>query len=229
MMSAFRALMVDPPWPYRANEPGIFKASAGIGASARHRYGLMTLADLAALPVGEIAAPDGAHLYLWCTNRFVEQAHALARGWGFGPVTLITWVKPRRDGRPSAGGTGYYFRNCTEHMIFAVRGSLRTDQAVTRPTAYLWPRTPHSVKPEASYRLIEAASPGPRIELFARRQRPGWTCLGDAIDGQDIRSAVASVLASDSGPRCAIDGQCPSPSIEAARAHQAMAQGGQAL
>ena len=77
--------------------------------------------------------------------------------------------------------TGYYFRSATEHLLFAVRGILRL-AGPCRPTAYLLPRQPHSVKPDFFYDLIEEQSPGPCLELFARRPRAGWSQWGNQIE-----------------------------------------------
>jgi len=134
----------------------------------------MTMDDLLELRPD---ADTSAHLYLWTTNAFMEQAHVLARTWGFAPKTICTWVKLTPDGKASMR-TGYYFRGATEHWLFCVRGSLRLLRA-DLPTAYLWPRLPHSVKPDAFYDLVESASPGPYLELFARRQRLGWDTWGN--------------------------------------------------
>ena len=132
-------------------------------------------------------AERDAHLYLWTTNAFMVEAHDLATAWGFKQKTILTWVKTRRDdsSRPSMK-VGHYFRGATEHCLFCVRGSLRLLAAEGLPTAYLWPRLPHSVKPDAFYDLVEKASPGPYAELFARRARCGWDYpIGDqALGGE---------------------------------------------
>jgi N6-adenosine-specific RNA methylase IME4 len=137
-------------------------------------YSFMSLDELAAVrPVTE----DNAHLYLWTTNAFMVEAHDLAKAWGFKPKTICTWVKFKEDDSPSMK-TGYYFRGATEHFLFCVRGSMRLKR-MDLPTAYLWPRLGHSIKPDAFYDLVESASPGPYLELFARRNRLGWDTWGN--------------------------------------------------
>lgn len=175
----FRTIVADPPWAYP--NPGQF-TYARDGANATHvtsavKYGAMTLDEIKAV---RPPAEDDAHLYLWTTNSFVVEAHQIADAWGFRPITLLTWVKTRQDD-PSRVSfrTGYYFRGATEHCLFGVRGSLRLQTAEPLPTAYLWPRLPHSVKPDAFYDLVEQASPGPYLELFARRARLGWEYAGN--------------------------------------------------
>jgi N6-adenosine-specific RNA methylase IME4 len=125
-------------------------------------------------------AADNAHLYLWTTNAFMDEAYDVARAWGFTPKTIGTWVKTHQgDTSRVSMKTGYYFRGATEHFLFCVRGSLPLQTKEALPTAYLWHRLPHSQKPDAFYDLVEIASPGPYLELFARRNRLGWDTWGD--------------------------------------------------
>lgn len=70
-------------------------------------------------------------------------------------------------------------RGATEHWLFGVRGSFGLQTTEALPTLWLWPRLPHSQKPDAFYDLVELASPGPYLDMFARRQRLGWDTWGD--------------------------------------------------
>ena len=160
----FRAVMIDPPWHYE---------DQGSRFVASQHYPTMTLAEIAALPVTELAVSEGCHLYLWATNSFLKAAWELAEGWGFAPKTLVTWLKTAKSGSPQIGA-GHYFRNATEHIIFAVRGELATLRN-DEPNVLQAPRGRHSEKPEEAYRLVERMSPGPYCEIFARKKRQGWT------------------------------------------------------
>lgn len=173
----YRTLVADPPWPYRTPGQFVEPVSDKNKADSVGRYGSMTMAHLKVL---EPPAEDNAHLYLWTTNAFMVEAHDLARAWGFEPKTICTWTKVQHDD-PSRVSMkmGYYFRGATEHFLFCVRGVLRLQSAEALPTAFLWPRLPHSRKPDAFYDLVEQASPGPYMELFARRARFGWDYWGD--------------------------------------------------
>lgn len=185
----FGTIVADPPWAYRS--PGDnFRASKtarpnshdnpNSTASSAKRYGAMSMPDLKALDVVSLAA-DNAHLYVWTTNAFMVEAHDLARAWGFAPKTVLTWVKVKPDGTPSAK-MGYYFRGATEHIVFAVRGKQRLLVNTVVPTAFLWPRIHrHSEKPQSFFDLVEKVSPGPRLELFARADRPGWSHWGNEL------------------------------------------------
>jgi N6-adenosine-specific RNA methylase IME4 len=165
----YRTICADPPWAYRD------KLSSVNAGHPRHRgadshYQTMPLEWIKDLPVHTIAEAD-AHLYLWTTNAFMVEGHEVARAWGFQPRTILTWVKTQI-------GMGHYFRNNTEHVIFAVRGSLPTNRKDV-PTAFTAPRGAHSAKPECFIDLVESMSPGPYVEIFSRRHRLGWDVWGN--------------------------------------------------
>lgn len=183
-MTTYRTIVADPPWPYAdagsgSTLPKSVKkdGSLAVGVAMSDQYDAMTVAELCEL---KPKAADDAHLYLWTTNAFMVEAHEVAPAWGFKPKTILTWAKTHH-GDPSRVSmkTGYYFRGATEHCLFCVRGSLRLQTKDGLPTGYLWPRLPHSVKPDAFYDLVEKASPGPYLEMFARRARFGWDYWGD--------------------------------------------------
>lgn len=175
----YRTIVVDPPWEYRQKFAGPGKATsfwtknrrAGKGAAAA--YGCMTQAELLVLPLQEWS-DDNAHLYLWTTNQFMIEAHELAAAWGFQVKTILTWVK--RGIR-----MGFYFRNNTEHVLFGVRGSQRTLRRDV-PTAFNSnaPRN-HSEKPAAFYDMVESMSPGPYLNVFARKHRFNWDAWGNEV------------------------------------------------
>jgi N6-adenosine-specific RNA methylase IME4 len=180
----YRTIVADPPWEYDGAGPkaralygrhkGEYSPLNGVNTK-RDRYGAMSMGELQAI---RPPAEDDAHLYLWTTNQFIVEAHELARAWGFRPKTILTWGKIQSDGKPSMK-MGHHFRGATEHVVFGVKGSLALRADVALPTLYLWPRRPHSVKPDAFYDLVEQASPGPYVELFARRARFGWDYYGN--------------------------------------------------
>jgi N6-adenosine-specific RNA methylase IME4 len=111
----------------------------------------------------DVPAADDSHLYLWTTNGFLRQAFDIVDAWGFTYKTCLTWCKPQI-------GMGNWFRNTTEHVLFAVRGKQPTLQNNV-PTHFEANRTQHSAKPDCFYDLVEQCSPGPYYEMFSRRQR----------------------------------------------------------
>ena len=174
----FAAILADPPWQF-VNKTG--KVAPEHRRLAR--YGTMTLEEIAALPVAEIAATP-AHLYLWCPNALLPEGLAVMQAWGFAYKSNLVWHKIRKDGGPDGRGVGFYFRNVTELIFFGVRGkNARTLAPGRRQVNFLATRKrEHSRKPDEQYDLIEACSPGPFLELFARGTRKGWTTWGNQAD-----------------------------------------------
>jgi N6-adenosine-specific RNA methylase IME4 len=170
----YRTIVADPPWATKTGPSwGKSDKSQPLNAASHElAYPTMTLDQIKALPIAELAAP-AAHLYLWTTNGFLEASFGVARAWGFTPSTVLIWCKP-----PKGIGLGGAYSLTAEFLIFARRGSLPAKQRVDR-TWWELPRHRHSQKPEAFLDLIEQVSPGPYLELFARRDRLGWDTWGD--------------------------------------------------
>ncbi len=139
----------------------------------------MDLDSIKALPVAKHASKN-AHLYLWVPNALLPDGLAVMEAWGFRYISNIVWAKRRKDGGPDGRGVGFYFRNVTEILLFGVKGSMRTLAPARSQVNMLETRKrEHSRKPDEQYPLIEACSPGPRLEMFARHAQPGWTAWGD--------------------------------------------------
>jgi N6-adenosine-specific RNA methylase IME4 len=127
---------------------------------------------------------------LWVINKYVEQAYSIAKSWGFTPSTLLVWAK-----NPLGGGLGGTFRITTEFVLFCRRGTLPALRKITG-TWWNWKRPydergkpKHSAKPEAFQDMVENISPGPYLEMFARRKRPGWDVWGNEVES-DINIAA---------------------------------------
>lgn len=174
----FATILADPPWR--------FQNSTGKVAPEHHRlsrYGTLGLDEIKALPVGDCAA-ETAHLYLWIPNALLAEGLAVMAEWGFTYKSNIVWHKIRKDGGPDGRGVGFYFRNVTELVLFGVRGkNARTLAPGRSQVNYIATRKrEHSRKPDELYPIIEACSPGPFLELFARGQRKGWSTWGNQAD-----------------------------------------------
>ena len=174
----FATVLADPPWRF-------INRTGKVAPEHRRlsRYGTMTLPEICALPVSEMLAPV-AHCYLWVPNALLPDGLAVLRAWGFEYKSNIVWHKVRKDGGSDGRGVGFYFRNVTELVLFGTRGkNARTLSAGRRQVNLISSRKrEHSRKPDELYPVIEACSPGPRIELFARGIRPGWTVWGNQAD-----------------------------------------------
>lgn len=170
----FRTILADPPWRF-SNRTG------KVAPEHRRldRYSTMTLDSICDIPVDEVTA-DNAHLYLWVPNALLPEGMRVLNEWGFRYVSNIVWAKRRKDGGPDGRGVGFYFRNVTELVLFGVKGRMRTLDPARRQVNMIETRKrEHSRKPDEQYELIEACSPGPYLEMFARHPRDGWTVWGD--------------------------------------------------
>jgi N6-adenosine-specific RNA methylase IME4 len=176
----FTTIVADPPWTYTYSTRRTEAAGTGWHSSAQRHYGTMTMDSIAAMPVADVAAQD-AVLWLWVVNPMLPRCIEIAARWGFEYRGLLTWAKTAKASpeRPFIG-TGYWLRGSTEHAVLAVRGK---PKPLLRnvPTWFPAPPSRHSEKPEAATRIFETYIDGPRLEMFARRPRDGWTTWGDEI------------------------------------------------
>ncbi|MGH7118928.1 MAG: MT-A70 family methyltransferase [Acetobacteraceae bacterium] len=170
----FRCILADPPWRF-ANRTGKMAPEH----RRLSRYATMSFDAIGALPVGRVVA-DVAHLYLWIPNALLPYGLSTMRAWGFEYKANLVWHKIRKDGCSDGRGVGFYFRNVTELLLFGVRGKNARTLAPGRSQVNLLAtrKREHSRKPDEIYPIIEKCSPGPRLELFARGLRPGWTVWG---------------------------------------------------
>ena len=171
----FATILADPPWQF-TNRTGKMAPEHRRLA----RYSTMKLEEIAALPVGALVAPT-AHLYLWCPNAMLPEGLSVMKAWGFNYKSNLVWHKVRKDGGSDGRGVGFYFRNVTELILFGVRGKSARTLAPGRSQVNLLAtrKREHSRKPDEQYEIIEACSPGPYLELFARGKRPKWAVWGN--------------------------------------------------
>ena len=174
----FGTILADPPWQFQNRTGKVAPEHKRLS-----RYGTMTLAEIEALPVSQLAAPV-SHLYLWCPNALLPEGLSVMRAWGFQYKGNIVWHKIRKDGGSDGRGVGFYFRNVTELILFGVRGkNARTLAPGRSQVNYICSRKrEHSRKPDEQYPIVEACSPGPFLELFARGNRKNWTSWGNQAD-----------------------------------------------
>src|SRR5271166_4678336 len=170
----FTTILADPPWRFQNSTGKVAPEHRRLS-----RYGTMSLKEIKALPVSDIAR-ETAHLYLWVPNALLPDGLAVMEAWGFSYKSNIVWHKIRKDGGSDGRGVGFYFRNVTELVLFGVRGkNARTLDAGRRQVNYIGTqKREHSRKPDELHPIIEACSPGPHAELFARGSRKGWSCWG---------------------------------------------------
>lgn len=172
----FKTILADPPWQFMNRTGKVAPEHKRLS-----RYSTMTLDEIKALPVNEIA-DEPAHLYLWVPNALLPDGLEVMKAWGFTYKANIVWEKVRQDGFPDGRGVGFYFRNVTELLLFGTKGKkdIRTLQAGRSQVNLIRTiKREHSRKPDEIFSLIESCSSGPYIELFARGERKNWVLWGD--------------------------------------------------
>ena len=171
----FATVLADPPWRFQNKTGKVAPEHKRLA-----RYPTLTLAEIEDLPVQDVVE-ETAHLYLWVPNALLPEGLQVLRSWGFQYKTNLIWYKVRQDGGPDRRGVGFYFRNVTEMLLFGVRGKHARTLAPGRSqeNIILSRKREHSRKPDEQYPIIEACSPGPFLELFARGARQGWFTWGN--------------------------------------------------
>ena len=184
--SLFGCIVADPPWPMNESWPA-GRIPKGETHDRRRRalpYPTMTLEQIAALPIGDLAAKD-SHIYVWAISRFLAEGIATVRAWGFRYVQTLVWAK-----KPMGLPPGGMYAPNVEFVVVGKRGSLPAMRRVNSMW-FSWPRTgKHSAKPEAFQDMVESVSPGPYLELFARRKRLGWASWGNQVPNDVVLSSA---------------------------------------
>lgn len=182
----FEVILADPPWRFASN------SEKNPGRNAMGHYACMKLDEIKALPVREVAAKDSL-LLLWTTVPFVKLAFDVIEAWGFKYVSEAVWVKDRI-------GTGFWSRNRHEPLLICKRGRFPCPKPALFPDSVIkGQQRQHSRKPDRVHEIVdERLAEYPRLEMFARETRPGWTTWGDETTKFD-RPSIESLL-SDSPP-----------------------------
>lgn len=170
--SEFRCIVADPPW----------QTDDHYGRrGARAKYKTLPLEKIQwHYPYRELVmAPRNCVLFLWRLSSMQPEALALIESWGFVVKSELVWEKVTKHGKPHFGN-GHYVRAAHETCLIATRGRVQVKHHSQR-SRFSARVGRHSEKPDEFYRIVERLVPGPRLELFARRERPGWVCLGNQL------------------------------------------------
>lgn len=165
------AVLADPPWP--------FITYSAKGQAKAPDYACMSIADIKAMPVATLCAPD-CSLTLWTTQAHVAIAMGVMAAWGFDFKTTGAWAKRSSTGACWQFGTGFILRSACEFYLVGTRGQPRRQSRKVR-NLIVAPVREHSRKPDEIYEHIEELWPGPHLELFARHRRADWTQWGDEL------------------------------------------------
>jgi len=169
MEGKYRLIYADPPWKYGDN-----LVPDNYGAAIMH-YDSLTIADLCALPVGQIAE-DNSVLFLWVTSPLLRDCFEVVRSWGFEYKASFVWDKIRHN-------MGHYNSVRHEFLLICTRGSCLPENGKLLDSVVSVERSAtHSEKPEEFRRIIETMYPSAtKIELFARKAADGWDAWGNAL------------------------------------------------
>lgn len=190
-------IVADPAWGFQDN---LAKMKNPVRRSARSQYPTMTPAQIAALPVKDLADPNGCLLALWVPSTLLEHGLTVMHAWGFSLKQTFVWVKLKKkhakepdNNKKTRFGMGRLFRQAHEIALICTSGKsiypLLQDKS-QRSVAFDL-NVGHSCKPSTLQDRLDAMFPSAnKVELFARRQLPGWTCLGNAIDGRDLTITI---------------------------------------
>lgn len=167
--ASYATVVADPPWTPTLG--ATWNTRFTDKARPQKHYDTLTVAEIC-----EMAPPTGkqAHLWLWVLNQHVDWGYEVAQAWGFDVWQMLTWCKPGL-------GTGRF--QCNSESVLVCRKGTRHGNPFgpTGGTYFNWSRGRHSEKPEEFYELVERVSPGPYLEMFARRTRDGWDAFGDEV------------------------------------------------
>lgn len=166
----YRVLVADPPWKFDDKLPGP-------GRGAEKYYPCLNMMELYRFPLPPHDVDSV--LFLWRVASMQQEALHVVSMWGFTVKTELVWLKRTATGKRHFG-MGRTLRAEHETCLIATRGKMPPKVRSVRST-FEAPVGRHSEKPDAFYDLVEQLYDGPYLELFARRQRPGWTCLGNEM------------------------------------------------
>ncbi len=175
-MKTYQIIYADPPWELKAGSPNLHAKQQGNRPLC---YPTMTVNEIVALPIKNLTADD-AVLFLWTTNKYIEDSFKVVRAWGFNYSTMLIWCKT-----PKGRGLGGTFGISTEYLLFARRGALKSKNRHWS-TWFEAKRGKHSVKPHIARDIITKCFGGNKIELFARQKVDGWDCWGNEVES-DIK------------------------------------------
>lgn len=194
MSKLYKVILADPPWKFQG------WGNAGPNDRAP-KYNRMSGDEIASLIV---PASKDAILFMWACWPMLPEALKVIGEWGFEYKTIAwVWVKLNENSMGTHYGLGYYTRGNSEPCLLATHGKVSQPKARDVQALIMSPIREHSRKPIDQYRKIERLYPaGPYLELFARETRPGWTSLGNGIDGQDINTALEGLRLDEDKSRC---------------------------
>lgn len=177
----YKTIVIDPPWKYgkwgsNSGRTDICRQFAPSAKNLPLPYPYMSLDEIAALPIPDLADVD-CELYVWTTEKYLPHTFPLLEKWGFKYCETLVWCK-----EPRGTGQGGLFTPTTEFIVHSHKGRMPKKQRIDTTWWKVTRQVHHSQKPEHFQDVIELVSDGPRLEMFARRERVGWDVFGNEVE-----------------------------------------------
>jgi N6-adenosine-specific RNA methylase IME4 len=193
----YEVIVADPPWSFSDN---LVKMKKPVRRSSQSQYQTLPVGEIVGLDVPSLVNPTGCLLALWVPSSLLKSGLDVMRWWGFDFKQTFIWVKLKKDfaleedwNQGTRVGMGRLFRQSHEIALIGTSGKsvypLLEDHS-QRSVAFDFNQG-HSIKPPTLQERLETMFPtANKLEMFARRSRPGWTCIGDAVTGKDIKASI---------------------------------------
>ena len=186
MRPKYKVIYADAPWAYRNKRTG-----GSMGSGSEQKYNTMEIDDIRSLLVSSVAGKDSV-LFLWATTPMLPDALSVLSSWGFTYKTSLYWRKIM------SLGMGFWYRGQVEQLLLGVRGQVKAFR-IQKPNFIQTKVRNHSQKPAEMRELVDACNLEPKLELFATEKIDSWDCVGNAINGEDIRVSLARIIAEQGG------------------------------
>jgi N6-adenosine-specific RNA methylase IME4 len=172
-MFGHNIIYADPAWPFDNY------SAKGESRNPNRHYDTLSIPQIQALPVGHLAAQNCA-CFLWVTDPLLDRGIETLKAWGFTYKTVaFTWAKRTRLDTGWHMGTGYTTRSNPEMCLLGMMGALERESAGVRQLI-VEPVREHSRKPDrVADDIVRLFGDLPRVELFARTRRGGWSVWGN--------------------------------------------------
>ncbi len=179
-MKTYKTIVIDPPWRYgkwgQGSKNCYFAPFKGNRAPIPMPYPTLSVEQIKQLPVPTLMDAD-CEVYLWTTQRYLPAAFDVLKAWGVAYCQTLTWCKA-----PMGTGQGGVYCPTTEFLLLARKGRMPKVPRIDSTWWQVKRHMQHSKKPEFFQDLIETVTVGPRLEMFARRPRPGWDVWGNEVE-----------------------------------------------
>lgn len=202
----FQVIVADPPWAF---DDSLRAMKSKTKRAAAAQYSTMSFDQIYGMKVEELAEPEGCILALWTPSAMLEHGLETIKRWGFVYKQQFIWVKIRRNAlevttdmnKMTRVGLGRLFRQCHEVALIATRNKVpgksvyaNLQDRSQRSVSFDLNRG-HSIKPPTLQDRLDTMFPNTRrLEMFARRNRPGWSSIGDGVTGLDINKSIEDLL-----------------------------------